>query len=92
MKIYDALKTVALFLIAAGLFVMSYVLHDVMGRHGRYTPVSYDDDMVIVMDTHTGHVWSINYELKETTSSKTINSISGKIQPFPQRLTARLDE
>jgi hypothetical protein len=83
---------VALLLIAVGLWVMSYVLYDVMGRHGRYTPVSYEDDIVIVMDTHTGHVWSINYDLNETTHPKTLNSITGKIQPFAKRLTARLDE
>jgi hypothetical protein len=75
LKILDALKTTALFLIAAGLFVMSYVIYDVMGKHGRYAPVSYEDDQVVVMDTHTGQVWSKSFELKETASPKTINSI-----------------
>jgi hypothetical protein len=32
----DGLKTVAFFLIAAGLFMMSFVIYDVMGKHDRY--------------------------------------------------------
>ena len=48
----EHLKTAALFLIAAGLFVMSYVIYDVMGKHGRYVPVSDDDEQVVVMDKH----------------------------------------
>jgi len=76
LKIVDALKTAALFLIAAGLFAMSYVIHDVMGKHGRYAAVSYEDDQIVLMDTHTGHVWSVNYELKETAGQKRSNRIS----------------
>jgi hypothetical protein len=72
LKILDALKTAALFLIAAGLFAMSYVIYDVMDKHDRYAPVSYEDDQIVVMDTHThtGRVWSVNCELKETASPK----------------------
>jgi hypothetical protein len=87
--ILDALKTAALFLIAAGLFGMSYVIYDVMGKHDRYAPVSYEDDQVVVMDTHTGHVWSANFELKETAGRKGFNPISGKIQTFPNRLIVK---
>ena len=89
MKILDALKTAALFLIAAGLFAMSYVIYDVMGKHGRYAPVSYEDDQIVVMDTHTGHVWSVNYELKETAGPKEFTPIIGKIQTVPNKLTAK---
>jgi hypothetical protein len=84
----EHLKTAALFLIAAGLFVMSYVLYDVMGKHGRYVPVSDDDEQVVVMDTHTGEVWSVNYETKETASLKIFNSIAGEPQIFPKKLSA----
>jgi len=73
----------AFFLIAAGLFAMSYVIYDVMGKHGRYAPVSYEDDQVVVMDTHTGDVWSVNHELKETAGPKRLNPITGKIKPYP---------
>jgi hypothetical protein len=88
----DGLKTAALFLIAAGLFVMSYVLYDVMGKHSRYAPVDYDDDQVVVMDTHTGQVWSVQYEAKEAISLKLFNPIAGEVHIFPKRLTARVDE
>jgi len=80
LKILDALKTAALFLIAAGLFVMSYVIYDVMSRHGRYAPISYEEDQVLIIDTHTGHVLSMDYELKETTGTKGIKPIAGRIQ------------
>jgi hypothetical protein len=86
----EHLKTTALFLIAAGLFVMSYVLYDVMGKHGRYTPVSDDDEQVVVMDTHTGEVWSVNYEKKEAVSLKIFNPIAGELQIFPKKLSARV--
>ena len=86
----EHLKTAALFLIAAGLFVMSYVLYDVMGKHGRYVPVSDDDEQVVVMDTHTGEVWSVNYETKETASLKILNPIAGEPQIFPKNLSARV--
>jgi len=89
LKILDALKTAALFLIAAGLFAMSYVIYDVMGEHGRYAPVSYEDDQIVVMDTHTGRVWSVNCELKETAGPKSLNPITGKIQTIPNKLTAK---
>jgi hypothetical protein len=84
----EHLKTAALFLIAAGLFVMSYVLYDVMGKHGRYVPVSDDEEQVVVMDTHTGEVWSVNYESKETSSLKIFNPIAGESQIFPKKLSA----
>jgi len=86
----EHLKTAALFLIAAGLFVMSYVFYDVMGKHGRYVPVSDDDEQVIVMDTHTGEVWSVNYETKEAASQKIFNPIAGEHQIFSKKLSARL--
>ena len=91
MKILEALKTAALFLIAAGLFTMSYVIYDVMGKHGRYAPVSYEDDQIVVMDTHTGQVWSRSFELKETASPKTINPISAKIKTLPNKFTAKTE-
>jgi hypothetical protein len=86
----EHLKTAALFLIATGLFVMSYVLYDVMGKHGRYVPVSDDDELVVVMDTHTGEVWSVNYETKETASLKIFNPIAGEPQIFPKKLSAMI--
>jgi hypothetical protein len=85
----DAMKTVALFLIAAGLFATAFVIHDAMGKHGRYTPVTYDDEEVVVMDTHTGHVWSVRYEARETTSMTIFNPIAGELQTFPKRLSAK---
>ena len=88
----EHLKTAALFLIAAGMFVMSYVLYDVMGKHSRYLPVSDDDEQVVVMDTHTGEVWSVNYEAKETASLKIFNPIAGELQILPKKLSARVDE
>jgi len=91
LKILDALKTPAFFLIAAGLFAMSYVIYDVMGKHGRYAPVSYEDDQVVVMDTHTGDVWSVNHELKETAGPKRLNPITGKIQTLSNKLTAKTE-
>jgi hypothetical protein len=92
LKILDALKTAALFLIAAGLFMMSFVIHDVMGKHSRYEPVSYDDEQVVVMDTHTGQVWSVHYEANETTSLKIFNPIAGELKIFPKRLSAKTAE
>jgi len=86
----EHLKIAALFLIAAGLFVMSYVLYDVMGKHGRYVPVSYDDEQVVVMDTHTGEVSSVNYEARQTASLKIFNPIAGVPQIFPKKLSARV--
>jgi hypothetical protein len=88
----DGLKTAALFMIAAGLFVMFFVIYDVMGNHDRYTPVSYDDDQVVVMDTHTGQVWSVHYEANEATNLKLFNPIAGELQTFPKRLSARVGE
>jgi heme/copper-type cytochrome/quinol oxidase subunit 2 len=92
LKILDALKTAALFLIAAGLFVMSFVIYDVMNKHDRYAPVSNDDEQVVVMDTHTGQVWSAHYEAKETISLKIFNPIAGEMHVFPKRLRATTDE
>ena len=86
----EHLKTAALFLIAAGLFVMSYVLYDVMGKHSRYVPVSDDDEQVVVMDTHTGEVWSVNYEARQTASLKIFNPIAGEPQIYQEKLSARI--
>jgi hypothetical protein len=91
LKILDALKTAALFLIAAGLFSMSYVIYNVMEKHSRYVPVSFEDDQIVVMDTHTGHVWSANYEVRETTSPKDLNPINSEIQKLLKRASAKLD-
>ena len=88
----EHLKTAALFLIAAGLFVMSFVIYDVMGKHGRYVPVSDDDEQVVVMDTHTGEVSSVNYEARQTASLKIFNPIAGEMHVFPKRLSAKTDE
>jgi hypothetical protein len=76
MKILEGLKAMALFLVAAGLFAMSYVIYDVMGRQGRYTPVGIEEDLVIVMDTHTGQVWGMSYDAQETGDPKTIHLFS----------------
>ncbi len=89
MKLLDALRTTALFLIAAGLFAMSYVIYDVMDRHGRYAPVSYEDETVVVMDTHTGRVFSVESEEKETTNPRNVASVSGTRQRLPQRPTVK---
>jgi hypothetical protein len=83
LKILDALKTAALFLIAAGLFAMSYVIYDVMGKHGRYAPVSYEDDQIVAMDTHTGHVWSVNHELKKLPVQRASTPSPAKFKPYP---------
>jgi hypothetical protein len=91
LKIPDVLKTAALFLIAAGLFAMSYVLYDVMGKLGRYAPVGYEEDQVLVMDTHTGRVWSVGYELKETAGPKGLSPITGKNQTVPNKITAKFE-
>jgi hypothetical protein len=42
------------------------------------------------MDTHTGEVWSVNYESKETASLKIFNPIAGEPQIFPKKLSARV--
>ena len=89
MKMADTMKAFALFLIAAGLFVMAFVIHDGMAKHARYAPVTYDDEQVVVMDTHTGYVWSVHYEVKETTSLTIFNPIAGELQTFPKRLSAK---
>ena len=88
----EHLKTLALLLIAAGFFTMSFVIHGVMGKQGRYAPVTYDDEQVVVMDTHSGQVWSVRYEANETTSLKIFNPIAGEMHVFPKRLSAKTDE
>lgn len=65
MNVQDSLKTLALFLIAASLFTLSWVIHDVMGKHSRYALVDVDEHEVTVMDTHTGRIWSKFLETEE---------------------------
>lgn len=89
MKLLDAFRTAALFLIAAGLFAMSYVIHDAMGKHGRYAPVSYDDETVIIMDTHTGRVFSVDSEEKETAHPRNIASAADRRRSLLQRTAAK---
>ena len=89
MKLLDVLRTAALFLIATGLFAMSYVIHDVMGQHGRYAPVSYDDETVVVMDSHTGRVFSVESEEKETTSPRNVASTVDHRRSLLQRTAAK---
>jgi hypothetical protein len=84
-KLLDVLRTAALFLVAAGLFAMSYVIHDVMGKHGRYAPVSYEDETVVVMDTHTGRVWSVNSEEKEADIPQNVASVARAGRRIPPR-------
>jgi hypothetical protein len=91
LKILEVLKTAALFLIAAGLFAMSYVIYDVMGKHGRYAPVSYEDDQIVVMDTHTGRVWSVDQDQKETSTPKGINTVTAEIRTSPKKFSGRSD-
>lgn len=89
MKLSDVLRTAALFLIAAGLFAMSYVIHDVMGQHGRYAPVSYDDETVVVMDSHTGRVFSVESEEKETTNPRNVAATADHRRSLLQRTAAK---
>lgn len=88
MKLLDVLRTAALFLVAAGLFAMSYVIHDAMAKHGRYAPVSYDDETVVVMDTHTGRVFSVESEETETTSPRNVASAADHRRSLLQRKAA----
>ena len=89
MKLLDVFKTAALFLIAAGLFAMSYVIYDVMGKHARYAPVAYDDETVVLMDTHSGHVWSVNCEITETNSPSNCTLVVENPQAFEKRLAVK---
>jgi hypothetical protein len=68
------------------------VLYDVIGKHDRYALVSYDDEQVVVLDTHTGQVWSVHYEANVATSLKLFNSFAGELQTFPKRLSVRVGE
>lgn len=90
MKILEGLKTVALLLVAVALFVMSYVIYDVMGKHSRFTAVDFNEEGVVVMDTHTGQVWSTSYDLQEADSPKTLNATNAKVQPAGNRVAAKL--
>jgi hypothetical protein len=90
-KILEVFRTAALILIAAGLFTMSYVIYDVMGKHGRYAPVSYEEEQIIVMDTHTGYVWSKGFELKDTTDPQAPNPIKSKTQRFSNQLIVKME-
>ncbi len=62
MTVLEGLKTLAFFLIAAALFTLSWVLYDVMGKHARYVAVDIDEEAIVIMDTHTGFVWSRPFE------------------------------
>jgi len=41
------------------------------------------------MDTHTGHVWSRSFELKETAGTKDFNPVTGEIKTFPNKIIAK---
>jgi hypothetical protein len=85
LKILEAFKTLALFMIAAGLFAMSYVIYDVMGKHDRYIPVNYEDEEVIVMDTHTGEMRSVNIDAKEPGNRTTYIPVTLKNKTLPKK-------
>ncbi len=57
MTVLEGLKTLALFLIAAALFTLSWVLYDGMGKHSRYVAVDIGEEAIVIMDSHTGSVW-----------------------------------
>jgi hypothetical protein len=90
-KILEVFRTAALILIAAGLFTLSYVFYEVMGKHGRYAPVSYEEEQIIVMDTHTGYVWSKGFELKDTTDPQAPNPIKSKTQRLSNPLIVKIE-
>ncbi len=75
MNILDGLKTLALFLIAASLFTLSWVIHDVMGRHSRYAVVDVDENEVVLMDTHSGRLWSRSLEMEENSGAVALTPI-----------------
>ncbi len=66
MTLLESLKTIALFLIAAALFTLSWVVYDVMGKHSRYVAVDIDEESIVILDTHTGFTWSRPLEVPES--------------------------
>ncbi len=80
MKVQDGLKTLALFLIAASLFTLSWVIHDVMGKHSRYAVVDIDEHDVIMMDTHTGRIWSRSLETEDDSGPVALSPIRVRIK------------
>ena len=55
------LNGVALLLVAAGLFTLSYVIY-LQEDRGRWLPISHDGNRSIVIDSYTGKVWDMGYE------------------------------
>ena len=52
------LNGIALILVAAGLFTLSYVLYRQEDR-GRWIPISHKYDETVIADSYTGRVWSM---------------------------------
>jgi len=58
------LNSFGLLLIAAGLFVLSYVIHSQADR-GRWLSVLHEPGASAVVDSYSGRVWHMTYEGKE---------------------------
>ncbi|MEJ5359172.1 MAG: hypothetical protein WHT06_10915 [Desulfobacterales bacterium] len=78
MTLLESLKTLALFLIAAALFTLSWVFYDVMGKHSRYVAVDIDQEAIVILDTHTGFTWSRPLEVLESANPVAFHAATGR--------------
>ena len=77
-------NSIALLLIAAGLFTLSYVLYRQEDR-GRWIPTSYRYDGPAVVDSYTGRVWSMVHEGSGVYDVELYDVTEGKFKIFPQK-------
>ena len=79
------LNAIALFFVALGLFVLSYVVYYQTNYQNRWQIVLHEPGKTVVIDTHTGRVWDMNYEGKQVYDLKIIDPKEREVDIFPSK-------
>jgi hypothetical protein len=71
------LNGIALLLVAAGLFTLSYIIY-LQEDRGRWLPISHKGGVSAVLDSYTGRIWEIEYGSNEVYDHQVIDPTMGK--------------
>lgn len=79
------LNAIALFFVALGLFLLSYVVYYQMDYQNRWQIVLHEPGKTAVIDTHTGRVWDMSHDGKRVYELQIIDPTEREIDIFPTK-------
>jgi hypothetical protein len=75
------LNGVALLLVAAGLFTLSYAIY-LQEDRGRWLPALHEPGATAVVDSYNGRIWHIEHDGKSVSVVKVIDAMERNVKMF----------